>query len=171
MQKLFTLAVLSAALVAGASAQSTTKIDKPWRAELGLYIPTFSGGDKDLGGSLGLGYSFYKVKDIEFAGVARGSFFSGSNAGFDADITLTTLGIDARYRPMGEKYFFGLGLAAIRADEDIKGFGSDDTTKLGYSVEAGYDISDKLYGVVRFQGSTSDIKAFQGITVGVGYRF
>ena len=113
MQKTLTLLV-AVSLAGAASAQ--TKIEKPFRAELGLYIPTFSDGGKSLGGDVGVGLAAAQVH----------------------------LGTD---------------------------FGDGDTTKLGYSVEAGYDLSEKLYGLVRFQATTDDIRPYQGVTVGVGYRF
>ncbi len=169
MKKLLTLLVVSAALVAGASAQSSTKIEKPFRAEIGLYIPEISEGD--LGVNVGFGYAFYQVKDVQFAGVLRGNFFNLSGGGFDGDAVLTTLGIDARYQPLGQKFFAGIGLGALRADEHVDGFGSGNTTKLGYSLEAGYDFSTKLYGLVRYSGSTTSGEGFRGVTVGVGYRF
>ena len=171
VMKLATLLALSSVLAAGASAQTTTKIEKPFRAEIGLYIPTFSEGDPDLGVNVGVGYSFYRIKDIQLAAVARGAFFSASPAGFDFDFALSTLGVDARYQPLGQKYFAGVGLNAYRADVHSSDFGSDDTTKLGYSLEAGYDFTEKLYGVVRYQAAVDDLPAFRGVTVGVGYRF
>lgn len=171
MQKLATLLAFTAVLAAGASAQGTFKIDRPVRAELGLYIPTFSGSDNDLGVAVGAGYAFYRYKNVEFAGVARGQFYHASDNGFGGDFSLTSVGVDARYRPVGEKYFVGLGLLGAHLDVDTD-FGSAATTKLGYSLEAGYDFTEKLYGVVRFQDTTqSNLDVYRGVTVGVGYRF
>lgn len=166
MQKFLTLLVVSAALVAGASAQST-KIDNLVRAEVGLYIPTFEGSGNNLGVSVGGGYAFYKQNGFELAGVARASFFSVDSS----DISLTTFGIDGRYQPVGQKFFFGAGLGSVTGHEHVSGFGSGDTTKLGYSAELGYDFTKSVYGVVRYQGAAAESNAFKGVTVGVGYRF
>lgn len=165
MQKFATLLVVSAALAAGASAQ--TNVEKPVRAEVGLYIPNFKGSDNNVGVSVGAGYAFFKQNGFELAGVARASFFSVDSS----DISLTTFGIDGRYQPVGQKFFVGLGLGSVTGHEHVSGIGSGDTTKLGYSAELGYDFTKKVYGVVRYQGAAAESNAFRGFTVGVGYRF
>ncbi len=169
MQKALALLALSLTLVGVASAQS--KIEHPFAAEVGLYVPTFSDGNTDLGVNVGLGYSFYRKNSLDVAAVARGSFFHGSIDGIGYDATLGTYGVDVRYRPEGQKYFVGAGLAAPQVSLDFDGPFSANTTKLGYSVEAGYDFTKKVYGVVRYQATTDDIAAYRGVTVGVGYRF
>jgi hypothetical protein len=166
MQKFTTLLVVFAALAAGASAQSTN-IEKPIRAEVGLYIPTFEGSGNNLGVTLGGGYAFYRKNGFELAGVARASFLSVD----DSDISLTTFGIDGRYQPVGQKFFAGLGLGSVTGHEHVGGFGDGSTTKLGYSAELGYDFSSKVYGIVRYSGAAAESNAFRGVTVGVGYRF
>ena len=167
MQKTLPLLVV-AALAGAASAQ--TRIEKPFRAELGLYIPTFSDGGKSLGGDVGVGYSFYRRERLDVAAVVRYGFFHGDVDGFGYDASLGTYGVDVRYRLKDSPLFVGVGLAAAQVHLGTD-FGDGDTTKLGYSVEAGYDLSEKLYGLVRFQATTDDIRPYQGVTVGVGYRF
>ena len=179
VRKLFALLVVLP-LAGVASAQ---RVEKPFRAEVGLYVPTFSGGHKDVGASVGFGYSLLRRNGFDIAAVVRGSFYGFSDrlpgVEVDSDFSLATYGIDVRYRPMGRKVFAGLGLGAaytgVDADVRNDSFGDfrarADTTKLGYSLEAGYDFTTALYGVVRFQATLDDIRTYRGLTVGVGYRF
>ena len=177
MQKLATLLVVSA-LAGAASAQGFFKSKDPFRAEIGLYVPTFPDRvdglhvGKSLGVNVGLGYSFLRGKTLDLALVARGDFYHLNVGGLGVDASLGTYGVDARYQPLGKRFFVGVGLTAAQIRADSHGFNLADTTKLGYSVEAGYDLTKKLYGVVRFQDTTDgDIRAYRGVTVGVGYRF
>ena len=167
MQKKPPFLLVVVALAGVASAQ--TRLN-PFRAELGLYVPTFSQGSNNLGVGVGVGYSFFNRKGLDVAAVARGDFFHTSQDGFGGDVSLGTYGVDVRYRFKNQPFFVGGGLAAAQAHIEIDG-GTGDTTKLGYSAEAGYYFSRLLYGVVRYQATTDDIAAYRGITVGVGYRF
>ncbi|GEM_PF-4692844 len=168
MQKFSALLVVSVALVGAASAQTTTKIENPFRAEVGLYIPTYSGGDKNLGVQVGLGYSFLNFKGLDVAAVARGSFWND----FGSDITVQNYGVDVRYRPSeGEKFFVGAGLNAANIDVNVGNGLSGNTTHLGWSVEGGYDFTKSLYGVVRYNDGFGNIDGYKAVTVGVGYRF
>lgn len=163
MRKIATVLALTSALAAGASAQSSTKIDKPLSAELGLYIPTFSGGSKDVGFDVGVGYDVYKMSDITLSGVLRYQLFSVSNT----DLSMYSYGVEANYRPKGAKYYGGVGI--LGATLSANGY---NTTKGAYTLQAGYDITEKLSAFVRYQNTFDDrIKAYEGITVGVGYRF
>ena len=161
-QKSLALILASAVLTAGASAQST-KIDKPLTAELGLYIPTFSGGDKSVGVDVGLGYDVYRYKQFMVTPVLRYQYFSASST----DVNLYSYGVEANYRAPKGKYFAGLGVVGATLDAD--GFNS---TKLAYTVQAGYGFTDKLNAFVRyqnlFQGGNN---GYEAVTVGVGYRF
>ena len=172
MQKKLAILLVVSALSGVASAQ---RLVDPFRVEVGLYIPTFSEGSSNLGVAVGAGYSFYNHNGIDVAAVARGDFYhtnqdDGFGGSLGGDVSLGTYGVDVRYRFKGQPFFIGGGLAAAQAHIDVDG-GSGDTTKLGYSAEAGYYFSRELYGVVRFQATTDDIAAYRGITVGVGYRF
>ena len=171
MQLKLIAVLVASALVGVASAQFLPK-EEPFRAELGLYVPSFSEGGKSLGGTVGVGYSFYRKQSLDVAAVVRYSFFSGDVEGFDYDASLVTYGVDARYRFKDTPFFVGVGLAAAQTNLDLGGGFSGDTTKLGYSVEAGYDFTKKLYGLVRFQDVVAnDVPPYRGFTVGVGYRF
>ena len=169
-RKTFALLVALAALPGVASAQTLPK-DDPFRVELGAYIPTFSDGGKSVGVDVGLAYSIYRKKSFDVALAARYAYFQGDVSGFDYNADLGTYGVDVRYQPKGQKFFVGGGLAAADIHLDLGGGFEGDTTKLGYSAEAGYDFTKKLYGVVRYQATTDDIRPYRGLTVGVGYRF
>lgn len=170
MLKKLAILIPLAALSGAASAQFLPQ-DNPLRAEVGLYIPTFSDGGKSVGVDAGIAYSFYRKHGFDVAAEARYGYFKGDLDGFGYNADLGTYGVDVRYRPKGEKFFVGLGLAAAQIHLDLPDGFSGDTTKLGYSAEVGYDVTKSLYGLVRFQATTDNIRAYQGLTVGVGYRF
>ncbi len=170
MQKKLAFLLVVSALSGAASAQFLPKED-PFRAEIGLYVPTFTDGGKSVGVDAGLGYSFYRKHGFDVAAEARYGYFKGDIDGVGYNADLGTYGVDVRYRFKGQKFFVGAGLAAAQIHLDLPDGFNGDTTKLGYSAELGYDVSKSLYGLVRFQATTDNIRAYQGLSVGVGYRF
>ena len=167
---LLVLAVLSRV----ASAQ-TSRVERPFRLELGAYFPDYQGASfgNDLGVAASLGYAFARRGDLELIGSVRGAVHivtagrgSGSFDGpADNDLSLSSAFVDARYAPVGSRLFGGFGLGVGRAR--IDGFGS--VTGLLLAVEGGVDLSRSVYVAVRYGLAGPDV--FRGATASVGLRF
>ena len=170
------LALLPLALLAtGASAQNA-RVEKPFRIEVGAFFPNYRGasfGD-DLGVAASLGYAFARKGNVEILGSLRSAYHlatlggggaSGAGDGAeDNSLTLTSAFVDARYAPVGCRFFGGVGLGVGRAILDD----SPDHTGLLLAAEGGYSLSRSVYVAVRYQHGGPD--AFRGATASLGFR-
>ncbi|RYG25060.1 hypothetical protein EON82_08510 [bacterium] len=156
-----------------ASAQT---VERPLYLELGAFFPNYRGADfgSDMGIAAGLGYTFRAEKGLELSGEVRGGFQfiaqGGSGSGGSGDIpegslTVSSLGLNARYLPAKSKLFGGLGLGYSQGGRED----GPNRSGLVVSVEGGLDLTSRTYLSLRYQHAEASV--LRGTTLSLGYRF
>lgn len=171
--KNLTLITAAFGLAGAASAQSTSQIDRPWKVELGIYVPTtdISGADEKVGGTFALGYRFLRLRDsIDLEAELRGTGFKLEGNGGDADVEISQFLVNGYYRTANSPVFFNLGLGFGQGDIKIGNVTfNDDSTDFVWQAGVGYQFQPNVYGVVRYHNG--DSRGYRGLSFSAGYRF
>ncbi|RYG47531.1 hypothetical protein EON79_07095 [bacterium] len=170
------LLVIATALVASSALAQEGK-GRPWHVDLGVYFPTFSvnGISKEVGATLGLGYSFLRPsmeRPYEAGLELRGTGFRLKGGGDKVDFSVSQISAFGRYHLKDSPVFLGLGLGYGRGSASSGNFTvTDNSSHFAYFVEAGSFVNPgrTLYAAARYTGSSEDY--LRGFGVSIGYRF
>ena len=141
----------------------------PFFVSIGGYFPTFTGDgtSNSVGAELAFGYRF-PTDNLDFRISGRGQQFNISdNSGNQATINVSELSFDALFR--FQQFYVGPGISFGSVTGTTQGFTFSGTSETVFSLTAGYDFTQRIFGEVRWQTANTD--AYKGISANIGFRF
>ena len=143
--------------------------------EIGFFKATsdISGAISNRGGiGAGFGYSVYRKGYVDVCAEARGMGYTISDGINDYGVNLYQFGLDGRYYfGDGAEFFVGAAVGSSTGHVSLNRVGpiaSGTSSEIYSAVEFGYNMTDPVYLVARYQFSS---KGFNGIFAGLGGRF
>jgi hypothetical protein len=171
--------------VVGGSAQAqqtiagtpVTNVQRPWRVQLGGFLPTNQNVQDTLGRSFfSYGASYDLGKTTSYNPTMASVYFDGSSQSRDgARLSYYGLGLEGRhyFNPgwRSLRYYGGAGVGAYLLNNDVGGDSHNDT-RLGAKLLAGAEMNNGFFGEANYTLINS-VRGHSpnGFNLGVGYRF